>query len=406
MPSQNRSWAATAYYSPNKQRKNLKVLTSACVTKINFSPGLEADTLDFIAEDGQSYTTKKVRKEIILSTGSYQTPQLLELSGIGDQTILKPLGIKTLLQNAAVGSNLQDHLLVPLSFEAADGEPTLDIFGRDPKAFEAAVEQAAVNHTGILATGAPEAYLSIEQVLKILNANSLPQGLNGAAGSRLLTSSTMSKADKLTIAKTLSPHEASYQLVFIPGGTTPSNSSFPPALLSSNPVLAPGNYVTIIVVLTHPFSRGTVHITSPNITDKPVVDPNYLADPKDLAVISAGVLAAQELATKPPLSKFLKNGGKVLEPGFPASITPKNVADMVESSFSSEYHPIGTTAMLPRGEGGVVDERFRVYGTKKLRVVDAGVFPLHVRGNIQSLVYAVAERAADMIKEDGHSGSA
>ena len=178
------------------------------------------------------------------------------------------------------------------------------------------------------------------------------------------------------------------------------------ALLSSNPALAPGNYVTIIVVLTHPFSRGTVHITSPNITDKPVVDPNYLADPKDLAIISAGVLAAQELATKPPLSKFLKNGGKVFEPGFPASITPKNVADMVKGSFSSEYHPIGTTAMLPRGEGGVVDERFRVYGTKKLRVVDAGVFPLHVRGNIQSLVYAVAERAADMIKEDGHSGSA
>ena len=72
----------------------------------------------------------------------------------------------------------------------------------------------------------------------------------------------------------------------------------------------------------------------------------------------------------------------------------------MRNSFSSEYHPIGTCAMGPREEEGVVDERLKVHGTRRLRVVDASVFPLQVRGNLASLVYAVAERAADFVKED------
>ena len=74
--------------------------------------------------------------------------------------------------------------------------------------------------------------------------------------------------------------------------------------------------------------------------------------------------------------------------------------DFVRKSFSSEYHPLGTCSMAPEGEGGgVVDERFRVYGARNLRVVDASVFPMQVRGNLASLVYAVAERGAEFVKE-------
>ena len=72
----------------------------------------------------------------------------------------------------------------------------------------------------------------------------------------------------------------------------------------------------------------------------------------------------------------------------------------VKNSFSSEYHPLGTCAMGPKEQGGVVDERMRVHGTRNLRVVDASVFPLQVRGNLASLVYAIAERAADFVKAD------
>lgn len=89
-------------------------------------------------------------------------------------------------------------------------------------------------------------------------------------------------------------------------------------------------------------------------------------------------------------------------PGF-YELDESNVEAFVRDSFSSEYHPMGTCAMGPRQEGGVVDERLRVHGTRNLRVVDASVFPLQVRGNLASLVYAVAERAADLAKEDARS---
>lgn len=412
-PSQNRSWSATAYYTPNAQRKNLKVLTNARVTKVNFAPSkdpkgdLTASSLTFTDGDGKSHTTAKVRSEIILSAGSLQSPQLLELSGIGDPAILNPLGIKPLLRNAAVGANLQDHLLVSLSFEVADGEETNEAF-RDPKAFEEAVQQATVNHTGLLASGAPSGYFSLKQILDILGPRDIPRDVldlknslpTSSSSSTVPSSSKLSLMDKLTIAKTLSPKEASFQIVYISGGTSPANVSKPTVYLSSDPATAPGKYFSLFVVLEHPFSSGSVHISSADPTQLPAVDPNYLADAKDLALISAAVLAAQKIVTQPPLSSLLKNGGTTYQPGFPSRITPTNVADFVKSTFGSEYHPMGTCAMLPRAAGGVVDARFRVYGTKNLRVVDASVFPSMVRGNLQTLVYAVAEKAADLIRED------
>ena len=412
-PSQNRSWAATAYYVPNAQRKNLKVLTNALVTKINFAPSegvgqdLTAKSLTFTDGNGKSFTTINARKEIILSAGSFQSPQLLELSGIGDPSILKPLGIKPIINNPAVGANLQDHLILPLSFEAMDGVETNEAF-RDPKAFEEALQRATVNHTGLLASSNPSGYLSLKQVLDILRPQEVPQDLqilqNTFSSPSSSTSSSLPsilpRLDALTTAKTLSPLEASFQIIFIAGGITPSNVSTPASYLSSNPETAPGNYFSISVVLEHPFSSGTVHISSADPTEKPTVDPNYLADGRDLTLISAAVLAAQKIATLPPLSKLLKNGGKVLQPGYPSRITAQNVKDFVKSTFGSEYHPMGTCAMLPRKVGGVVDPRFLVYGTKNLRVVDASIFPTQIRGNLQTLVYAVAERASDMIKED------
>lgn len=82
------------------------------------------------------------------------------------------------------------------------------------------------------------------------------------------------------------------------------------------------------------------------------------------------------------------------------TLNESNVGDWIKQNIQSEYHPAGTCAMMPKPRGGVVDARFRVYGTKNLRVVDASVFPMLPRGNLQTLVYAIAERAADFIKED------
>ena len=201
--------------------------------------------------------------------------------------------------------------------------------------------------------------------------------------------------EKLTLEKLLSPTEASFQEVYLPGGSTPSTDN--PALIFSTD--QPGNYFTFFSALEHPFSRGSVHITSSSALEYPAIDPNILAHPLDMSVISEGALHIQQVARTQALASHLKDGGTVYQPGF-YELDEGNVEDFVRANAGSEYHPIGTCAMLPRSAGGVVDERLKVYGTDNLRVVDASIFPLQIRGNLQTSVYAVAERAADFIKED------
>ena len=202
--------------------------------------------------------------------------------------------------------------------------------------------------------------------------------------------------DTLTFQKLLSPSEASLQHVYLPGGSTPSLASNTSAIFSTT---APNNYFTFFSVLQHPFSRGSVHITSSDPLVYPSINPNYLAHPLDTYVVGQGLLHIQKIAQTTPLSQHLKGGGTVYQPGF-YKLDEENVEAFVRNNAASEYHPMGTCSMLPRKDRGVVDEKLRVYGTRGLRVVDASVFPLAVRGNLQSLVYAVAERAAEFIKED------
>ncbi|KAK6440690.1 hypothetical protein LTR95_003076 [Oleoguttula sp. CCFEE 5521] len=160
----------------------------------------------------------------------------------------------------------------------------------------------------------------------------------------------------------------------------------------------PGNYFTILGVLEHPFSRGTVHITSSSPAVHPDIDPHYLEHPADIAILSKIALHVQNaLAVTPPLSDHLVGNGTVLQPVY-RHLTEENVASEIRRLMQSEYHPVGTCAMLPKRSGGVVDERFRVHGVRGLRVVDASVIPMLPRGNLQTLVYALAERAADFIK--------
>lgn len=207
------------------------------------------------------------------------------------------------------------------------------------------------------------------------------------------------KKQALTLRKLQSPTEAAAQEVSFPGGVAPEFASNASALFTPSPVTYPGNYFSVLAILEHPFSRGSVHITSSDPNAHPAIDPNYLAHPLDLHVISQILLHLQQVARTPPLSTHLKDGGYVFQPGF-YELDESNVEAFVKNSFSSEYHPIGTCAMGPQHEDGVVDERLKVHGTRNLRVVDASVFPLQVRGNLASLVYAVAERASDFIKED------
>lgn len=162
--------------------------------------------------------------------------------------------------------------------------------------------------------------------------------------------------------------------------------------------LQPGSFISLGACQAHVFSRGMSHIVSNKISDAPDIDPRYLSHPLDLELLARHVKFIERLARSPPLTNYIKRNGK--RNHLTAYVEDLAAAkDYVRTTALSCYHPAGTCAMLPRNEGGVVDNHLIVYGTRNVRVVDASVMPLIPRSNLQSTVYAVAERAADLIKE-------
>lgn len=401
-----RSFAATAYHVPNAERPNLRVLTDALVNQVHFASRqskrqpLTATGLSFTV-DGKKYVAN-ARREVILSAGTFQSPQLLELSGIGSKIILRTLGITVLKDNPNVGQNLQDHLIIPLGFQAAAGELTQESL-RDPNLLAAVVAQYAQNKTGPLATIGPVALLSLSQILGSLPGQ--PISTQDIARHRFEADPNCPpgelKQHNLTFRKLLDSNEATGQVLTLAGGVSPRFSAHSAQVFGAvDPAISPDHYFSLFGVLEHPFSRGSVHITCADPAVLPAVDPNYFSHPLDLAVSAAIALHLQTLASTEPLAAKLAGHGTVLQPGY-ESFTPVNAAHQVKKTFLTSFHPLGTCAMLPAARGGVVGPRLKVYGTTNLRVVDASVFPLMVRSNLQTLVYAVAERAAEWIQEDG-----
>ncbi|RJE22103.1 Dehydrogenase [Aspergillus sclerotialis] len=162
---------------------------------------------------------------------------------------------------------------------------------------------------------------------------------------------------------------------------------------------ADGNYISILVSLCHPFSRGSVHIKSSNVDDKPVFDPNYLSHPLDLEILARHTQYIEQIVQSEPFRSLLQPEDRIPAVSITPDLKDPDVARrIVRDRLFSCFHPAGSCSMMPVELGGVVDDQLRVHGTSKLRVVDASIFPLEPRGNIQATVYAVAERAADLIR--------
>lgn len=152
--------------------------------------------------------------------------------------------------------------------------------------------------------------------------------------------------------------------------------------------------ITACVCLQYPLSRGSVHIKSADPKEHPDIDPAFLSHPADVAILAAGVKMLDKITNSKALD------GKIVKRIFPEDTDTdlsdtKQAEEAVRNWVLSEYHPIGSCAV-----GDALDSRFRVKGVTGLRVVDASVFPNHVSGNCVASVYAVAEKAADLVKED------
>ncbi|KAI7542415.1 GMC oxidoreductase, partial [Hortaea werneckii] len=165
------------------------------------------------------------------------------------------------------------------------------------------------------------------------------------------------------------------------------------SFLSRKPVVgAPeGNYLTFNAMLSHPLSTGSSHISSSDPNAKPEIRFEYYSHPVDLEVHARQVLVLQKIAQTEPLASCIKSGGKQ----HPFVDNVESAKELCRGYAATNYHPCGTCAL-----GEVVDGHLRVKGVQNLRVVDASVIPIIPRGNIIATVYAVAERAADIISND------
>lgn len=395
-PKSGKRGYAAAYYSPEvAARPNLRLLAETMVERVLL--GQEGE--DVIASGVQVKTQEKTyqitaKKEVIVCGGSLNSPQLLELSGIGSADLLQSHSVPVIIDNPAVGENLQDHGITCINLEIADGQVSGDIT-RDPNVVQALIKLYEETNGGPL-SGMPlsMAYLPLMDGKGAVSTeeieNLFATHLDNSKVPANLEAQYTHLRKMLLDAEDPSSHYLilPLQLHMKPGKTTMGDVLAKPL---------PENYISIMMLHNHPFSRGSVHICSASSEDKPIYDPNLLSHPLDLEIMARQLQFAERIAETEPFAGLLKPGKR--EPESSKDLSDLNIAkDLVKDRLFTCFHPSGTCAMLPKELGGVVDSELKVYGTKNLRVVDASIFPLEPSGNIQATVYAVAERAADLIK--------
>lgn len=372
-----RSHAGVAYLDPVYERQNLTVFTNTMVQRLVIEKDSSGPVVRGVqySQDGVSHTVA-ARREVILAAGTFNTPKLLELSGIGDPSFLDQHGIDTVYANPAVGENLQDHVRASLSFEVTDDIPT-----EMPIPIEEARRLYEKNRSGPLTVNGASmfSYTPLTPFLSREELESLKSVLDRYLVDDGSWSSFICKRNKFIRNAIESANEATAVSFLVRGKVVPSEV---------------GNFISICSMLSHPFSTGSVHITSANPEDKPKIDFDYYSHPLDAEIHARHVQVLDKLARTEPLASYILPGGKRLPREHPAG-TIEDAKELARAYAKTNYHPCGTCSL-----GAVVDSRLKVKGVKNLRIVDASVMPLIPRGNIITTVYAVAERAADIVSED------
>jgi choline dehydrogenase-like flavoprotein len=387
--TKTRSSSSMAYYHPIKDRDNLHVFTACTVDKLLLE---KQDGGDYAAtgvqylEQGQQKTVQAAR-EVILCAGVFQSPKILELSGVGDPKILNQHGIDITVSNQYVGTNLQDHILHAVSLETQPGVSTRDgLLRRDPAALQAAMSAYQTNKLGPFCSSAITsfAYLPVDDFKE-----------GDEDRHRFITE--LSKASK---EHPLDQYRISVVHDLVDKQAEGTGQYFPFAAQASlaGGALQPGSFLTLVVALSHPLSTGTVHVASTDPSVKPLIDHRYLSNPLDVEVQARHVRYVEKIAATEPLATLLKPNGLRNDPAAFIGDDLDKAKKYLKLAGTTNYHSVGTCAMAPKESGGVVDSELRVYGVANLRIVDASIIPLVPQSNTQSLVYALAERAADIIR--------
>ncbi len=338
--------AAAAYLKPARRRQNLKIETNALASKVLFD-GKRATGVAYV-RDGAAVEARATR-EVILCGGAINTPQLLELSGIGDPDVLKDHGIEVLSALKGVGANLQDHYVVPQRYRLKPGIVSVNEMTRGAR-FVGEIFKYLFQRKGLLT-------LSAAHIAAFVKTR--PE-LDGPDVQYHILPATMD-SDKLA-------NEQKMELETQPG-------------------------LTIAPCQLRPESRGSIHIRSADPSEHPAIRPNYLSDPLDQQTIVEGLKWGRRIAEQEALSPYVDHE---MDPGAEAASDEALLAYAREVG-STIYHPVGT-AKMGRDDASVVDPQLKVYGVEGLRVIDASVMPRLVSGNTNAPTIMIAEKAADMIR--------
>ncbi|WP_120501395.1 GMC family oxidoreductase [Roseovarius sp. EL26] len=333
--------AAVAFLKPIRNRPNLQIITHALVKRVNLD-GKKTTGLTFIDRSGREQTIT-VTREVILSAGAINSPQILMLSGIGDAGHLKENGIEPLHDLSGVGRGLQDHLQARLVFKC--NEPTLN-----------------------------------DEVRSLFNQ------------AKIALKYAMFRAGPMTMAASL----ATGFLKTHPDLETPDIQFHVQPWSADSPGegVHPFSAFTMSVCQLRPESRGEIVLNGPDPRSYPKIHPNYLATERDCRTIVDGVNIARNIALHAPLASKIS---EQFRPTADLNMDDyEGTLNWARDNTASIYHPTGTCRMGHEPHA-VVDDALKVHGIKGLRVADCSIMPEIVSGNTNAPAIMIGEKASDLI---------
>jgi choline dehydrogenase len=343
-----RRWsAADAFLRPALTRPNVRLVTEALAAKVSIV-SRRAVGVEYL--QGGTRHLARARREVILCGGTVNSPQLLQLSGIGNAAELSALGIAPILDSRAVGENLQDHLAVVYSYKAT--RPTLN------NELHSNFAKLKVGLKYLLTRRGP-ASLSVNQFGGFVRTN--PEA-TARADVQLYCNPVTYPAGDFARRRINVDAFAGFYLCYQP---------------------------------TRPTSVGQIKIGSSDCRQPPRILPNYLSTHKDVTDVKYAARFLKSLAQTRAIAELIQ------EPVGPDILSMDDAAMLEDfrARAATVYHPVGTCRMGPTPDGAVVDAKLRVHGIEALRVADASVFPTVTAANTNAPTFMVAQKAADLIHE-------
>ncbi|KAF4979747.1 hypothetical protein FZEAL_4104 [Fusarium zealandicum] len=375
--NQTRFDAREAHFNPAFHRFNLHIATEQTATRLvlgvsdQFRTNRRVVGVEFAQNEKSKKRTIVCKREVVVSAGAIFSPTLLQVSGIGPSKTLKTLDIPVEIDLPGVGYNLQDHPMIYATYYYRN----TSFFKSDQivgDIYDEVARQYVENRTGpwtaplINTVGFPSLQSVTDSWKYFVDSKSSGEGLPADAPDSVKKGYETQK--KILQDQVLNNDTGIFE--------TMANS-----------------WGQLTVAAQKTFSRGLVRPSTSSIFDPPVLNPRYCSDPIDCEMIVLGLQLNMKLIQTRAMKKLMP------QPYLMFNTTDHDaLMREVLKGIVTERHPSGTAAMMPLDMGGVVDPELRVYGTCNLRVADASIMPLIPSAHLQAGVYAIAEKAADMIK--------